>query len=314
MIIIATKDGNVWNEKNPVFKKYKDMVQIISLTGEKVTAELSSFLCPKMLRGLGMDDCAGKKSRTLAHLKSVVKELKKSLEPYEDILILSDASPETLYPFYVLKDICENQRLHLFALSLWKFEGRKKKGAHYALLEDLSTLKSIAYFDPNIYLEVPENLEKTIFEVWEMLEKEAAELLPRIIEGVQKMKSGKYYFDFASLSYVKTESNFENINLSNRKMRIGPSNAEDSDEARNDTEQLVSRVDGKNICETLKKQRKTIAMANNIPLNTLDCPSKDDCAGTCAKCDEEAAYLQKELEKIPEEKRVYPKFTIEDSK
>ena len=40
------------------------------------------------------------------------------------------------------------------------------------------------------------------------------------------------------------------------------------------------------------------------------CPSTGPCAGTCQQCDMELKYLQKELQKIPQDERVYPKFKV----
>jgi hypothetical protein len=49
-----------------------------------------------------------------------------------------------------------------------------------------------------------------------------------------------------------------------------------------------------------------LAEANNIVFESPECPSMGPCAGICAKCEEEAAYLRAEMEKIVMDKRVYP--------
>ena len=76
------------------------------------------------------------------------------------------------------------------------------------------------------------------------------------------------------------------------------------------TEQLTARIDGKKICNILREQRIRLAQANNIPFESEECPSMGPCAGTCRKCDGEAAFLRDELEKISPEKRVYPQFDV----
>lgn len=48
-------------------------------------------------------------------------------------------------------------------------------------------------------------------------------------------------------------------------------------------------------CEQLKKIRKAIADANDIPYEIEDCEHLSDCIGTCPKCDAEAEYINTAL-------------------
>lgn len=48
-------------------------------------------------------------------------------------------------------------------------------------------------------------------------------------------------------------------------------------------------------CEQLKKIRKIIADANDIPYEVEECEHLEECIGTCPKCDEEAEYINKAL-------------------
>ena len=73
-----------------------------------------------------------------------------------------------------------------------------------------------------------------------------------------------------------------------------------------EVEALIPRIDGKKICNYLRELRMQLADANNIEFESPECPSIGPCAGTCAKCEAEAAYLQAEMEKIVMDKRVYP--------
>lgn len=41
-----------------------------------------------------------------------------------------------------------------------------------------------------------------------------------------------------------------------------------------------------------------------------ECPSIGPCAGTCAKCDQESAYLRDKLADIAPEDRIIPDFTL----
>ena len=57
-------------------------------------------------------------------------------------------------------------------------------------------------------------------------------------------------------------------------------------------------MNGKEKCNLLKAMRKEIAEANGIPYNSAECPHTGDCPGYCPKCDEEARYLDTELERL----------------
>ncbi len=64
----------------------------------------------------------------------------------------------------------------------------------------------------------------------------------------------------------------------------------------------------KKVCNVLREQRIRLAEANHITFQSKECPSIGPCAGTCEKCDMELKYLGKQLQKIPEEQKVYPQF------
>ncbi len=80
------------------------------------------------------------------------------------------------------------------------------------------------------------------------------------------------------------------------------------------TGDLVPRPDGKAVCAYLRNIRMALARANNIPFESEPCDFEGDCAGTCEKCDQEAAFLRDELSKIPEQERKYPQHILKDWK
>ena len=53
---------------------------------------------------------------------------------------------------------------------------------------------------------------------------------------------------------------------------------------------------GKKICNLLKHIRMRIAEANHIPYHTKECDFKGECRGTCPACENELAYLLRQLE------------------
>ena len=86
----------------------------------------------------------------------------------------------------------------------------------------------------------------------------------------------------------------------------------DKDRRRKKLDELSARSDGKQVCRYLKKLRANLAKANNIPFETEECNNDGSCAGTCEKCDKEAAYLRDKLFEIPENKRIYPQNFLDD--
>lgn len=52
---------------------------------------------------------------------------------------------------------------------------------------------------------------------------------------------------------------------------------------------------GKQKCEVLKKIRRDVAAANDIPLNQPECTHKGECRGTCPRCEAEVKSLEKAL-------------------
>ena len=55
---------------------------------------------------------------------------------------------------------------------------------------------------------------------------------------------------------------------------------------------------GKNKCKILKRVRREIAEANDIPLEIPECTYEGDCPGVCPRCEEELTRLMEEIEWI----------------
>ena len=56
-------------------------------------------------------------------------------------------------------------------------------------------------------------------------------------------------------------------------------------------------MNGKAKCKILKEIRRQIAESNDIHYVVSECPHQGDCTGTCPRCEEEVAYLERELKK-----------------
>ena len=71
-------------------------------------------------------------------------------------------------------------------------------------------------------------------------------------------------------------------------------------------------MEGWRKCEQLKNIRKRIADLNGIPYEPIHCEHKEDCIGTCPKCDEEIMYISDELLKLENAGRLVTVDNIAD--
>lgn len=325
MRVVITDTAFIWNHDNPALEVFKDVLLVVCLEGKAVTDKYECFVSPYKHVGMGIDKFGVDDHRYKA-LESVADDLNRDLGYHDNILFLTDGNPESLYPFYVIKDRNELNRLHLCAVSPWNFESKRRIQGHKDLLLDLSQLTSILYIDSNKYLL---NLDKdaTMKDVMQRLEADYAALFPTVVNHIGELY-GRYYFDFASNSYVAIGEGFNGIDLSRKNQldtefekklyrsfcTLGlvrpPDYPKEDDSTKEDIERVPARIDGKKICEYLRNQRIELAKANGIEYVSEECPSIGPCAGTCAKCDQESAYLRDKIAAIPAEDRVIPDFTL----
>ena len=328
MRIIVSDTGLIWNHENPFLEKYKTAVTVVCLDGKPVTDKYNCFISPYKHVGMGNDQFGTQSQRYLA-LESVANELNSAMNYHDDIIFLADGNPETLYPFFVLKDRNKHNNLHLCAMSPWRFETKSRISAYKYLLSDLSSLQSFLYIDGNQIFDSMDQ-EQTFPNLVQKTMDDYGKMLPRILTGINRMDwEHKYFFDFTTMSYIAVDEGFDGIDTKAKieeindidfdispvystlgKAILQPSYPVDVDEVREEVEKMPVRVDGKRICNLLREKRIQLAEVNGISFESAECPSIGACAGTCPKCDEELRYLQQELEKIPEDKRIYPQFNV----
>lgn len=327
MRVLITDTAFVWNYKNPFLKKFKNVLTVVCLEGKAVTDEYECFVSPYEPVSLGNADI-GINDMQYKALESVGDELNRSLHYHDDILFLTDWDPRSLYPYYVIKDRNKHNSLHLCTVSPWRFEGKRRIDGHNTLLSDLSKLTSILYIDSNKYLDnASEN--DTFDDVMKRLEKDYTKLLPTVVNSIGSLH-GEHYFNFSTNSYVPVKDGFYEIDGVKKagldswaKVRVNewfctlgiiipPIYPNDGDITKDEVEIVPARVDGKKICKYLREQRIVLAKANGIEFSSPECPSIGPCGGTCAKCDEEAAYLRNQLYAIKPEDRVIPDFTLDE--
>lgn len=322
MRLVVTDTGLIWNEKNPILEKYADIVTVVCMRGKAVTDKYHCFISPyKVMMGM---DTYGIEDRLFETLASVANDLASEMGYHEDIVFLTDCTTSSLYPFYVLKDISKYNRLHLIAMSPLYFMNKKEIEAHQYMLNDLSKLSSLFYYDINKHLHTA-NENMTFKELAESVNNEMEEMIPKALSGIYYMKNTPCFFNLSSMEFVPLEDGLYKIHMEERWKKakdfpvqkrehhllgiiIDSAYPNECESTKDAVERPVARIDGKRICNILRYQRMQLAKANNIPFESRECPSIGPCAGTCEKCDMEAEYLRKKLMMIPEEDRVYPQF------
>lgn len=327
MVIFVTDVGMYWNHEIPILEKYADSVVVVCVDGKKVTDKYKCIVSPYKATILGMD--SSMQSERYRALESIREELRHAYTFHDDILFLTDNVPESLYPYIILKDMGEYNRLHLWCMSPWKMEPIKRRKDHRELLHDISNLNSLLYIDNDMILK---SLAKdaTIADLHLYCQNLYAEMLPQVIYEIDTKLNPdkKYYYDLKIGRYIEIDNSYEFIKkarpLKKKKAEAFVPESEhrelglimwrqypDIEEGSKEVvQQLSPRLDGKRVCEELKKMRKSLAAANGIKYKTVNCPSKGPCAGTCRQCDKELRYLREQMEKIPEGKRIYPKYEI----
>lgn len=324
MRIIITDTGNIWNPENPFLEQFRDIILVVCLEGREATNNYQCFVSPYKQVGMGTNNY-GAEDQKLKALISVAEKLNYELGYHDDIVFLSDNEPSTLYPYYVLKDLNRYNKLHLITMSPWSFEFRQRKDIYSQMLADLSALRSILYYDSQNVLDAV-GKKSTIVQAFDYARNYLGELMPNFLNGIYKMKRESYFFDFASNAYIPLQDGFDKIDLGKKDkldkeinfpisrkfatlgLIVPLSYPEDKEYVKEEIEKPTARLDGKKVCNILREQRIRFAEANHIPFRSEPCPSIGPCAGTCEKCDMELKYLTKQIKKIPEEQRIYPKF------
>ncbi len=329
MIIFVTDEGRYWNHKNPILEKYADCVVVVCLNGEKVTDKYRCVVSPyKYIGGLGMTDYSVLSHKYKA-IESIREELKYTYSYHEDIVFLTDGEPQSLYAYLVIKDDEEYNRMHLWCMSPWEFEGKHRKTAYSELLHDIDKLTSLHYVDGDEYLEQM-GKHAAMSDVIAKCQDWLNSMLPgALYEIANEMDwSEKYYYDLGKKRYISTNDSYSEVikvkpikkklaeeftpfqEFCTLGVMVAPCYPEPDNEAKATVEQLHPRFDGKRVCEQLKQMRQALADENGIKFQIVDCPSTGPCAGTCQRCDMEIRYLAEQLSKIREEDRRYPEFDI----
>ena len=299
------------------------------LNGKKVTDKYRCIVSPyNPSLQLGAEDYSVLSSKYKA-LESIKKKLRYTYTYHDNIVFLTDGEPQSLYPYLVLKDDEKYNKIHLWCMSPWSYEVRKRRNTFFELLLVIVKLTSIHYVDADEFLKTIER-RIPMSEVIKRCQEWLNSMLPgALFEIDNKMKrSERYYYDLTAKRYISTDKSYSMIlkakpikkkdadefipvqEFSTLGLIWKPSYPDSDDKVKNVVEQLHPRLDGKHVCEKLKQMRKQLAEVNGVKMNIADCPSTGPCAGTCERCDLELRYLREQLMKVKEEDRVYPHVEI----
>lgn len=171
------------------------MLLIVCIEGKAVTDKYECFVSPYEHVDEGIDKFGVEDPRYKA-LKSVAGDLNGFLGYHDDVLFLTDGNPESLYPFYVIKDRNKYNDLHLCTVSPWRIGDKRRIKVHEDLLSDLSSLTSILYIDSDKYLDNAVK-DATMKDVMQKVENDYVALLPTVVNSIGDL-DGKYYFDFST--------------------------------------------------------------------------------------------------------------------
>ena len=214
MRIVITDNNYIWHHQNPLLKQFKDILLVVCLDGRKVTDEYECFVSPLKANSLGMDCGVG--GQKLLALESVAERLNSRLNFHQDIVFLADNTPESLYPYFALKDLNEYNRFHLCAIKPFKFEPLRVRKAYAELLQDLRPLSSFLYWDPDEQLAVDNKVNSEGFQ------KEYESLLPRVLNQIHHCDdwSKNYFFDFKTMEYIPVDEGFKAIDLDKNRRNL----------------------------------------------------------------------------------------------
>lgn len=242
---------------------------------------------------------------------------------FNDIIILGDINPETLYVMDVIQRSPYKADMHLI-LPL-PFEMTVKGTIQHELLSNMDKVKSLAVYDPyKLAIEKYGSSEEKNVKL--IIDEQTGFLLNRLSDMNHKMlhltSSSKYFYDYEKDSYIDTDSLYvldEYEIHGTLGLMIDPyiygnlyGKTRENEYFIECLQKPVPRPDGKSICEKLRSIRKEFAMLNGLLYEFKECSYKGPCAGTCEACDEEARALirlAKERKDI-----IYPKISLEDEK
>lgn len=197
-------------------KAIKEQILVVCLNGIRVTDEYECIVCPNKQEGPWLNSRTSfVESRQYKALLEVADELNVRLGRDDSVVFLSDNLRESLYPFYVIKDLNKFNRLHLCAMSPFLVEPKWKIKAHRELLSDLSKLTSVLYFNSHEYLNRDNTKAQKIMSAFDFY----IACFPKVLLHVGDMTEVSYY-DFEKDAYVPVEEGHSRFRMATDGMGV----------------------------------------------------------------------------------------------
>lgn len=324
MKIFVTYDSGIWNLNSWVFKENKNsVVEIIMYSSDVGHDDYAQISCDAGGLFLGMDDI-GLGGIKYGKLAAKENEISSMIDTDEDVLVLADTNPASLYIYDILRGIRKSKHfhLHLWAVKPFSFQHPSERKGYEKILRNTEGLKSLTVFEGDNLLKTWQEIfgkELSSSEFGEYVSKDFARRLSEYLAILEEFSYlGSYYYEPVSGKYIETyqpPSDWEMDNTnSDRRYTTGrnydPYAFEDYHDALayEDIAGSFPRSDGKMICDTLRNLRKCFAWANGIEYEFKPCKYEGPCAGTCPYCEKELEELET-LASNPNYPKIVIKFT-----
>lgn len=320
MKIFVMSEGMYWQVELEEYAPFwKDMIMIEYYRPvKKYSEKITRINCRNELHNmLGSDIMAGFNSYKYRILLGHSEEINNLIDDGEDVIVLGDIEPSSILIMKLLQNIDKKINLHLWAIMPFRFEGKKKRKVFNELLSDLNGIKSVALYEAESAMQVVGMDFDTVNQCFACVAYDVMERLPTYLNQVKKLGNKAFFYDFRYDKFFETKESF--FGWRNEQNALNPINAEsqDMDVKKEELDNSVicrmfPRNDGHEVCKTLKEMRMAFAKVNGIPFKTERCTFKGPCAGTCAACDREVAYLEAYIKENNMEEIIFPQKTIEE--
>lgn len=197
MRIVVIDTSFLWKNYKHVLEKYKDMLLVICFESKQETVDYECLEC-QVENEKERIDLFGHSKIRIDLFPSLKNKLLEKLSGYKEMLFLADYDLLSLYPVVSLTDERKDIKMHLCAVSPFKFD-MEKYMEYQKILGDLSELTSLLYIDSNKYLNI--SSETSLMDTLKQIETQYISALPTVVNSVENL-DGNFYFDLSSGKYV----------------------------------------------------------------------------------------------------------------
>lgn len=234
-------------------------------------------------------------------LMKMSEEIKKIIDVHWDrVLVITDGTPESMLIAKLLQKQFTGYcgRIHLWAFIPFVFSRRDATVKEYnQMLDELTEIQSLAVTDLNDYISFvydEKDYRESIKKIHNITGPMLKAMLTQLFNMFKYNESYKYFFDNSEKRYVVT-SDLRMVEKERvfRTMGLAVANM-DGVEDKGIAEMIARprvRVDGKEVCEELRRLRRRFALENGLDYEFRVCSYEGPCAGTCDYCEYEAKEL-----------------------